>query len=115
MEEAASRLADGRETDEGIEEIRRGLAQYIATGAELWLPDFLTMHAEAHKRAGQAAAGPPLESRRPRPSGPGVNAVMKVEQHPPRALASVGEREEVGPTIPEYGSRGSRVETQARY
>jgi class 3 adenylate cyclase/predicted ATPase len=50
-------LADGGQIDEGIEEIRRGLAQYIATGAELWLPDFLALHAEAHRQAGQAAAG----------------------------------------------------------
>ena len=53
-------LADGGRTEEGIEEIRRGVAEYIASGAALWLPDFLALHAEAQKRAGQAAAGLPL-------------------------------------------------------
>ncbi|MCC2662848.1 MAG: hypothetical protein K0S35_770, partial [Geminicoccaceae bacterium] len=50
-------LADSGRTDEGIEEIRRGVAEYVASGAELWLPDFLALHTEAHRRAGQAAAG----------------------------------------------------------
>jgi predicted ATPase len=49
-------LAESGRT-EGIEEIRRGIAEYIATGAELWLPDFLALHAEGQRRAGQAAAG----------------------------------------------------------
>jgi predicted ATPase len=50
-------LADGGRAEEGIAEIRRGLADYSATGAELWSPDFLALLAEAHGRAGQAAAG----------------------------------------------------------
>jgi predicted ATPase len=50
-------LAEGGRTEEGIEVIRRGIAEYIATGAELWLPDFLALDAEAHRHAGQAAAG----------------------------------------------------------
>jgi predicted ATPase len=33
------------------------VADYSATGAELWLPDFLTLLAEAHGQAGQAEAG----------------------------------------------------------
>jgi predicted ATPase len=33
------------------------LADYSATGAELWSPDFLALLAEAHERADQAAAG----------------------------------------------------------
>jgi predicted ATPase len=50
-------LADGGPAEEGIAEVRRGLADYSATGAELWSPDFLALLAEAHGRAGQAAAG----------------------------------------------------------
>jgi class 3 adenylate cyclase/predicted ATPase len=50
-------LVDAGRTDEGLEEIRRGIAQYLATGAELWLADFLALHAEAQGRAGHAAAG----------------------------------------------------------
>jgi predicted ATPase len=50
-------LAEGGRTEEGIGEIRRGLADYMATGAELWSPDFLALLAEAHGRAGQAAVG----------------------------------------------------------
>ena len=50
-------LANAGQTEEGVEEIRRGLAEYIATGAGLWWPDFLALHAEADLRAGQAAAG----------------------------------------------------------
>jgi len=50
-------LADAGWTEEGIGEMRRGLADYMATGAELWSPYFLALLAEAHGRAGQAAAG----------------------------------------------------------
>jgi predicted ATPase len=50
-------LAKGGLPEEGIEEIRAGLADYRATGAELWSPDFLALLAEAHGRAGQAAVG----------------------------------------------------------
>jgi predicted ATPase len=48
--------ADGRAED-GIAAIRRGLADYRATGAELFSPHFLALLADAHWRAGQAAAG----------------------------------------------------------
>ena len=37
--------------------MRRGLADYTATGAALWVPDFLPLLAQAHGRAGQPAAG----------------------------------------------------------
>jgi class 3 adenylate cyclase/predicted ATPase len=50
-------LADGGRLDDGIAEIRRGLANYRGTGAGLWSPYFLSLLAEAHGRAGQAAAG----------------------------------------------------------
>ena len=50
-------LADGGQAEDGIAEIRRGLADYRATGAELGSPYFLALLAEAHRRAGQAAAG----------------------------------------------------------
>jgi predicted ATPase len=50
-------LADAGRTEEGIGEIRRGLDDYRATGAELWSPYFLVLLAEAHGWAGQAAAG----------------------------------------------------------
>jgi predicted ATPase/class 3 adenylate cyclase len=48
--------ADGR-AEEGITVICRGLADYRATGAELFSPHFLALLADAHWRAGQAAAG----------------------------------------------------------
>jgi class 3 adenylate cyclase/predicted ATPase len=48
--------ADGRAED-GIAVILRGLADYRATGAELFAPHFLALLADAHWRAGQAAAG----------------------------------------------------------
>ncbi|HEX2186747.1 MAG TPA: adenylate cyclase, partial [Chloroflexota bacterium] len=50
-------LADGGRAEEGIAEIRRGLAAYGATGAEMWSPYFLGLLADAHRRAGRAAAG----------------------------------------------------------
>ena len=37
--------------------MRRGLADYAATGAEMWSPYFLGLLAEAQGRAGRAAAG----------------------------------------------------------
>ena len=50
-------LADGGQEEDGIAEIRRGLADYGATGAERWSPYFLGLLAEALGRAGQATAG----------------------------------------------------------
>jgi predicted ATPase len=41
----------------GIAVISQGLADYRATGAEMWSPYFLGMLAEAHGQANQAAAG----------------------------------------------------------
>ena len=50
-------LADGGHTEEGIAEIRRGLADYAATGAEMWSPYFLGLLAEALGAAGEARTG----------------------------------------------------------
>ena len=50
-------LADDGRAEDGIVEIRRGLADYQATGAEMWSPYFLHLLAEALGRAGQATAG----------------------------------------------------------
>jgi predicted ATPase len=50
-------LAAGGRADDGIAVIRRGLADYRATGSELFSPYFLALLAEAHGRADQAALG----------------------------------------------------------
>ena len=50
-------LADEERSEEGIAEILRGLADYIATGAGLWVPDFLALNAEAHGLARRPDAG----------------------------------------------------------
>ena len=50
-------LVDSEKAEDGIAEIRRGLADHAATGAEMWSPYFLGLLAEALGRAGQAAAG----------------------------------------------------------
>ena len=50
-------LTDEGPAEEGIARMRRGLADYTATGAELWVPDFLALLAQAHGRAGRPAAG----------------------------------------------------------
>jgi predicted ATPase len=50
-------LADSGRVKEGVEEIRRGVADYASTGAEMWSPYFLGLLAEALGRAGQAEAG----------------------------------------------------------
>jgi predicted ATPase len=50
-------LADGGQAEDGITEIRRGLADYAATGAEMWSPYFRGLLAETLGRAGQAGAG----------------------------------------------------------
>ena len=55
-------LADGGRAEEGIAEIRRGLADYGATGAEMWSPYFLGLLAEVQGRAGRAAVGLGLAS-----------------------------------------------------
>ena len=41
----------------GVALMRRGLADYTATGAELWAPDFLALLAQGHGLAGRPAAG----------------------------------------------------------
>jgi class 3 adenylate cyclase/predicted ATPase len=50
-------LAVGGRAEDGIAVIRRGLADYRATGAELFSPYFLALLADAHGRADQAAIG----------------------------------------------------------
>lgn len=43
--------------EEGITQIRQGIAAYRATGAGVHLPHFLALLAEAHGKAGQAEEG----------------------------------------------------------
>jgi predicted ATPase len=50
-------LAAGGRAEDGIPVIRRGLADYRATGAKLFSPYFLALLADAHGRADQAAIG----------------------------------------------------------
>lgn len=46
-------LAAAGQVDEGIDTLRRGLADYRATGSILYMPSWLTLLAGAHVRAGQ--------------------------------------------------------------
>jgi predicted ATPase len=50
-------LVDDGQIEEGIEQIRRGLAEYRATGAQVFSPYFLALLADAYRRADQAAIG----------------------------------------------------------
>ena len=50
-------LAAAGRAEDGIAVIRRGLADYRATGSELFSPYFLALLADAHGRASQAAIG----------------------------------------------------------
>jgi predicted ATPase/class 3 adenylate cyclase len=50
-------LAAGGRAEDGVAVIRRGLADYRATGAELFSPYFLALLADAYGRADQAAIG----------------------------------------------------------
>jgi predicted ATPase len=50
-------LAERGRAEAGIEQMRRGLDDYWATGATLWSPCFLAPLAELYGRADQAAAG----------------------------------------------------------
>ncbi len=50
-------LAEQGQVEEGITQMRQGLAGYRATGAELTRPYFLLLLAEAHAKAGQAEEG----------------------------------------------------------
>ena len=53
----ASALADSGEVEDAIADMRRGLAGYRATHAELWSPYFLGLLARAHANAGRAGEG----------------------------------------------------------
>jgi class 3 adenylate cyclase/predicted ATPase len=50
-------LAEQGQREEGIAQIRQGLAAYQATGAELWQPYFLALLAEAYGKVGQTEEG----------------------------------------------------------
>jgi len=50
-------LAEQGQVDEGIQELRRGLADYEATGARLWRAHFLGLLAQALGRAGLVQEG----------------------------------------------------------
>ncbi|QUN32146.1 AAA family ATPase (plasmid) [Cupriavidus sp. KK10] len=50
-------LAEQGSSEEGIAQIREGLAAYQATGAELGRPYFLALLAQTYQNAGQAQAG----------------------------------------------------------
>jgi class 3 adenylate cyclase/predicted ATPase len=50
-------LADGGQVEAGVAEIRRGLADYGATGARMWSPYFLGLLAEVLGRAGRVGDG----------------------------------------------------------
>jgi predicted ATPase len=50
-------LADGARAEDGTVVIGQALADYQATGAEMWAPYFLGLLADAQGRAGHAATG----------------------------------------------------------
>jgi predicted ATPase len=50
-------LAKQQRKEEGIAQIRQGLAAHQATGEELWQPIFLALYAEACREAGQPEEG----------------------------------------------------------
>ncbi len=50
-------LADDGRAEDGIAEIRRGLADYAGTGAEMWSPYFLGLLAEAEGKVGNTTVG----------------------------------------------------------
>jgi predicted ATPase len=50
-------LAELGQADEGIVQIRQGIAELQARGTAIWLPYWLTLLAEAHGRAGQTREG----------------------------------------------------------
>jgi class 3 adenylate cyclase/predicted ATPase len=50
-------LAEQGQTEEGIAQIRQGLAAWRATRAELWRPYHLALLAEAHEKVGQVEEG----------------------------------------------------------
>jgi predicted ATPase len=50
-------LSEAGETERGIAEVARGLTAFRATAAQLWMPYFLGLLAEAHGKAGEQAEG----------------------------------------------------------
>jgi predicted ATPase len=50
-------LAEQEQREEGIAQLRQGLAAFRATGAELWRPYYLALLAEALEKSGQLAVG----------------------------------------------------------
>jgi predicted ATPase len=50
-------LAEQEQGEEGVTQIRQGIAAYQATGSELLRPHFLALLAEAYERVGQAEEG----------------------------------------------------------
>jgi predicted ATPase len=50
-------LTEQGEVEEGIEQMRQGLAAYQARGAELMRPYFLALLSDAYRKAGQADEG----------------------------------------------------------
>jgi predicted ATPase len=50
-------LAEQGQAEEGIRQMRQGMAAWQATGAGLWWPHFLAMLAEAYGKVGQVEAG----------------------------------------------------------
>jgi predicted ATPase len=50
-------LLDEGAAEEGMARLKRGLADYLATGAELWVLELLVLLADAHERLGAPAAG----------------------------------------------------------
>ncbi len=50
-------LAEQGEVEEGIAQMRQGLAAYRATGAEVWRPYYLALLAEAYGKDGQVQEG----------------------------------------------------------
>ncbi len=50
-------LTEQGQGEDGIAQIRQGLAAYQATGAELWRPYFLALLAEAYGKIGQTEEG----------------------------------------------------------
>jgi predicted ATPase len=51
-----SLMEQGQE-ETGVEELRQGIAQWQATGAEVWLPYFRSLLAKAHGKAGRREEG----------------------------------------------------------
>ncbi len=50
-------LVEIGQTSEGIQQLEQGLASYLATGAEVWRPMYLSMLGAAYERSGLAGEG----------------------------------------------------------